>query len=299
MARTAIDAQKKIAARMLDCARATAMQKAMQATSAETPGKRRPIQMTSSGAGPPEPVTVRSASPSTTSVPIRYHSVTIRRSLQRSHPSCASCRLPQLRRRQAFPAERVVARPMALEMFQPFDRLLDCWNMACWHPPHDEVGAVELLEPFLATAIETLVHGLPDVSFQRGHVFPDRHVDSHARIIAIRAIAGRVAARILQSPDEALSPVGNRIHPREIVDEVGHARVTDLVAQASDVQLSEVSCRLRCHRSTPPRPARDAGSRCIDRCAARSRDGSGAAAPAPARLRRRRRRRWYGPRSGW
>src|SRR6266545_3610019 len=122
-------------------------------------------------------------------------------------PSCASRRLPELRRRQAFPTEGVVAWPVAPQVLQPLDCLLHRWNVARRYPPHHEVAPLDLLEPFLTTAVEALVHGLPDVALERLDVRPHRHVDGHTGIVRIGAIVGRIAARILQPPDEAFGSV--------------------------------------------------------------------------------------------
>src|SRR5262245_39148179 len=102
-----------------------------------------------------------------------------------SDPSCASCRLPQLRGRQTFPTEGEIARPMPPEVLEPLDCFQDRWNVPRRHPPHHEVGSVRLLEPFLPSSVEALVHRLPDVSLQCGDVLPHRHVDRHARIAPV------------------------------------------------------------------------------------------------------------------
>src|SRR5262249_11622329 len=117
-------------------------------------------------------------------------------------PSCAPRRLPELRGRQALPAEGVVARAVAPQVLEPLDRFPHRWCVPNRHPPHHEVGAVELLEPLVATAVEALVYRLPDVSLERLDGRPDRHVDRHPRIVRIGPIVGGVAARILQPPDE-------------------------------------------------------------------------------------------------
>src|SRR5215510_5484256 len=214
--------------------------------------------------------------------------------------SRTSRRFPYLRGRKAFPPEGEFARPVVLEMPQPLDCLLDGWPVTRRHPPHHEVRPLEPIEPFVPPAVEALVHGLPDVALERVHAFPQGDIEDDARIIE-GLNAGGVAAFAFEPPHEPFRPVGNTVHPIEIVGEVGHARIVERVEQPSDIELSQVPGH--CFRSlfpTPPPPARDpdAGSRHIGRCAPRSRDGSGAAAPAPARLRRRRRRRWCGPRSG-
>src|SRR5258707_7360847 len=52
-----------------------------------------------------------------------------------------------------------------------------------------------------------------------------------------------VAAVILEPPHEAWRVLGNRVDAVEIVDEVGHARVVERIADASDIQLGEVKHR--------------------------------------------------------
>src|SRR5215471_3794364 len=122
-------------------------------------------------------------------------------------PSGAARRPPQLCSGSVLPAERMLARPMQLEMFKPFDRFPNAGPMACRHPPHHQVRAVELLEPFLTAAIETLVHRLPDVALERLDAVPHRHVQQQARVVE-RMDARRGAACLLQPPDEAGAALG-------------------------------------------------------------------------------------------
>src|SRR5262249_35585699 len=93
--------------------------------------------------------------------------------------------LPQLRRRDALPAEAAIARPGSPERTEPLDRLLDGRPMAGRNPPHHEIRTLQVLEPFGAAPIEALVEGLPDEAFQRLHALPDRQVDRHARVARI------------------------------------------------------------------------------------------------------------------
>src|SRR4029450_744327 len=102
-------------------------------------------------------------------------------------PSRAPRRFPQLRRRQAFPAEGVVARPLLLQMPQPLDRLLSRWPMAGWHPPHHEIALVHSLEPLMTAAIEAFVHRLPNKPLERLDAVPCRQVDRHAWVAGERA----------------------------------------------------------------------------------------------------------------
>src|SRR5262245_4183422 len=114
---------------------------------------------------------------------------------------------------------------------------------------------------------------------------------------------GGVAAVVLEPPDEAWRMFRNRVDPIEIVDEVGHARVVERVADASDIELGEVKHWSRhgsvlCVTPPLPGPALGAGLRCSLRCVVAARAGRDGSGPAPARPRRRRTHRWCGPRSG-
>src|SRR5215831_2277099 len=117
--------------------------------------------------------------------------------------SRAARRSPQFCRCHVLPAERMLARPVRLEMLEPPDRLGDARPAASRHVPEDEIGAVELLEPFGLAGVEARVHGLPHELLQRLHALPDRQVDRHARIALERTGVGRVAGRIRVAPHEA------------------------------------------------------------------------------------------------
>src|SRR5580692_12802884 len=66
----------------------------------------------------------------------------------------AARRLPQLRRRHALPAERMVGRTMRREMFQSLFRLGQRRPMPCRHPPHHQMGPLDLLKPLRPAAVE-------------------------------------------------------------------------------------------------------------------------------------------------
>src|SRR5262249_59056170 len=103
------------------------------------------------------------------------------------HPSSAARRLPQLRRRQALPAEGMLAGPVLLQVPQPLDCLLYRRPMSGRHPPHDEIALIHPLEPLVAAAIEAFVHGLPHEALKRFGAVPYRKVDRHARVAGERA----------------------------------------------------------------------------------------------------------------
>ena len=124
-------------------------------------------------------------------------------------------------------------------MFEPGDRLLDGGPVPGRDPPHDEIGPVQVLEPFGPPAVETLVHGLPDIFFQCFDALPDRHVHGHARI-GERPNVRCVAGLVLEPPNETLAALGYGIDARQVVEEIREARIVELIAQPPDIQLCEV-----------------------------------------------------------
>src|SRR5262249_5619953 len=100
-------------------------------------------------------------------------------------PSCAARHFQEPPGRQAFPPEGVIPRSVAAQVLEPFDRLLHRWRVAYRHPPHHGIGAIELLEPLAAPAVEALVYRLPDVGLERLDIRPHRHVDRHPRLVAL------------------------------------------------------------------------------------------------------------------
>src|SRR5262249_5207157 len=97
--------------------------------------------------------------------------------------SRAPCRSPQLGGRHVLPAKCVLARAVLFQMLEPVDRLPYARPVAGRHVPENEIGAVELLEPFCLAVVEACVHGLPDELLQRLDALPHGHVDQHARVI--------------------------------------------------------------------------------------------------------------------
>src|SRR5690348_2314155 len=128
---------------------------------------------------------------------------------------------------------------MRFEMIEPRNRLFDARPMTDGHPPHREIRPVEMLEPFGAAAVEALVNGLIDKTLQRLDALPDRQINGDARI-GIRPRAGRVAAVVDATPDKAGRAFGQAVHHREVVGEIRHARIADLVSDAADVQLRKL-----------------------------------------------------------
>ena len=141
----------------------------------------------------------------------------------------------------------MVARTVRREIFEPLFRLVHRRQMTGRNPPHDEMRSFHLVEPFLAAAVEALVHGLPHVALKRFDAFPHRQIDRHLRI-GERPKIGGVAAVVLQPPDKPLAALGQAVHQIEIVHEIGHARIVGRIAQAADIELREMSdCVHRSH----------------------------------------------------
>src|SRR5436190_10216537 len=123
--------------------------------------------------------------------------------LRHADRSRASAGLPRLRGRQALPAEGNITRAILPEALQPLDGLLHRGLVTRRHPPHHEIGPIHLVEPLVPTAVEALVHGLPDVALERLNALPHRDIQDDPRIVE-RMDAGCVAAVVLQTPDEPL-----------------------------------------------------------------------------------------------
>src|SRR5689334_6468379 len=136
----------------------------------------------------------------------------------------------------------MIAGTVLRETIQPLQCFVNARSMALRHPPHHEIWLLEMLEPFGAAAVEALVDRLVDEPFERFDACPHRHVDRDARI-DIGPRAGRVAALVNKAPDEARGPFGQAVDQCEIVREVGHARIVDLVADAADIQLRKLRVR--------------------------------------------------------
>ena len=134
----------------------------------------------------------RSRVPSMMSLVMRRRSSPLMR-MRAVFQSCARCA-------SAVPAERVLARTVLLQMLKPLDRLRDGRPMSGRHPPHHEIALVHRLEPFVAAAVEALVHGLPDVLLERLDVLPDRHVHGHH---ADRRRKAAYRSRCRSRPDSA------------------------------------------------------------------------------------------------
>src|SRR5690348_8556823 len=128
---------------------------------------------------------------------------------------------------------------MLFQMRQARDGLFHAWPMAGRHPPQRDGRSLKMLEPVGATAVEALVYGLPDEVLQRGDVFPDRQIDDDERV-SKRPRVGGVAAVVDIAPDETGAARGEAIHQLEIVGELGHAGIVELVFDPADVQLGKM-----------------------------------------------------------
>jgi hypothetical protein len=83
------------------------------------------------------------------------------------------------------------------------------------------------------------VNGLVDKALERRDALPDGQVDGDLWI-GIGPRAGGVAALVDVTPNEARRPLGQTVHQREIVREICHAWIVDLVSNAADVQLRKM-----------------------------------------------------------
>jgi len=128
---------------------------------------------------------------------------------------------------------------MLLEMFEARDCFLDARSVPGRYPPHHKIWAIEVFEPFRTTAVEPFMDRLIDEALERLDAFPNRQVDRDTGI-GIRPRARRVAAFVNVTPDEARRALGEAVHHREIVGEIRHAPVVDLVANATDVELCKM-----------------------------------------------------------
>src|SRR5262245_64633529 len=141
----------------------------------------------------------------------------------------------------------MVARPVPLEMLQAGHGLLDTWSVSGGHPPHHEVRTREVLKPIRAAAVETFMDGLVNEALKCLDTFPNRQVDRDTRI-GIRPRARGVAAFIDVAPNETGRPLGQTIHHRQIVGEISHTWILDLIADPPDVELRKMMIGRLLHR---------------------------------------------------
>ena len=137
-----------------------------------------------------------------------------------------------------------------LQVLDARDSLLDARPMTNRHPPQRNRRSLEMLEPFFTTAIEALVHGLPDEVLERADALPQRNIDDDARV-RIGPRVGGVAALVGIAPDESGAAFGDAVHQRKIVGEARHARVVDIVFDAADVQFGKMMVGWPLQGSTP------------------------------------------------
>src|SRR5262245_11561051 len=124
-------------------------------------------------------------------------------------------------------------------MLHFFYRLRDARPMAGRHPPHHKVLFLEVRKPFSPPVVKPFVDGLVDKPFKRLDAFPYRQIDGYARV-RIWSRAGRVATLVDIAPNETRGALREPVHQRQIVCEVCHPLVVDLVSNAADVQLRKV-----------------------------------------------------------
>src|SRR6478672_6443461 len=97
----------------------------------------------------------------------------------------------------------------------------------------------KMLKPFGTTIVKLLVNGLVDKALERRNIFPDRQVDSDPWI-GIGPRAGGVAALVDITPDETRRAFGQGVHQCEIVREICHPWIRNLVSNAADIQLRKM-----------------------------------------------------------
>ena len=148
------------------------------------------------------------------------------------------------------PIKSVIARPVLFVVLKAIDRLFYARPVPSWHPPHHEIRVLEMLKPFGAAPIETLMDRLIDEMLQRLDILPHRQIDSDAWI-GVGPRAGRIATIVDEAPDESRRTLRQAIYQRKVIGEVSHARIIDLVTDAADVQLREISIRRLFHGGTP------------------------------------------------
>src|SRR5215472_7523836 len=96
-----------------------------------------------------------------------------------------------------------------------------------------------MLEPVGAAAIEALVHGLKDKVLECAHALPHRHVDDDAWI-GIGPRVGGITAVVDIAPDEAWAALGEAIHQSQVVGEIRHPWIVEVVADATDIQFGKM-----------------------------------------------------------
>ena len=171
-------------------------------------------------------------------VPCRTDPKSARRSLCDLSWGCATRRLPKLCGSR-LPIKRVIAWTVLLQMLDARDSLLDAWPMAGRHPPQHDRWPFKMLKPLGAAAIEVFMDCLPNKALKCIDALPNRKIDDDTRI-GIRPRVGSIAALVDIAPDEPGAPVGNAVHQGEIVGEIRHARIVDLVSSAANVEFCEM-----------------------------------------------------------
>src|SRR5262245_52412624 len=149
-----------------------------------------------------------------------------------------------------LPIKRVLACTMLLQMLDASDSLLHARSMAGRHPPQREGRPCKMLKPIGAAAIKAPVHRLPDKLLKCSDALPNRKIDDDPRI-GIRPRVSGVTAVVDIAPDEPGATFGNAVHHGQIVREIRHARIVDLVANTADVQLRKMMIGWLLQGSTP------------------------------------------------
>ena len=146
---------------------------------------------------------------------------------------------PAIRREGSDKAECLRRGAQLGQSVEPRPRLGQRRPMTGRHPPQHRNRAARLVEPFGAAAQEARVLAAEHEGAQRLDILPHGHVDDHLRPERLLQ-RGRIAAVVLQPPDEARARVAQRVDPLQIGHELGHDRIIERRARAGDVELRQV-----------------------------------------------------------
>src|SRR2546423_236262 len=156
--------------------------------------------------------------------------------------------------RNGVEGEDVVARPVLLQVPQPRLGLVDRRHLVLGDPPEHIAPLPLVLEPHAPLAQHPGVGRPVGELLQRLDRLPDREVEDD-RLVLEDAHRGRVAAVVLEPPDEALGLVGEGVHHREALDELAHDRVVERPHFLRDVELGYVHAARRVSGAPSMRPA--------------------------------------------
>jgi len=138
-----------------------------------------------------------------------------------------------------LPIKCVIAWTMLLQMLDARESLFNARSMSDRHPPQCDRWSFEMLKPIGAAAIEAPMDCPPDKALECIAALPNRKIDYDTPVGIGPRVSG-VAALVDIAPDEPGAAVGDAVHQSEIVREICHARIVNLVSNAADVQLRKM-----------------------------------------------------------